>query len=427
MADLRALLEKKIPAWRAEVRELLTVHANTVVSSITVEQLFKGLRGVEAVVCDTSYVDPQEGLFIRGIPVLELMNRSAEEIFFLLCTAELPDKNALEQLQNDLARRAQVPEYVWKVMESVPQDSNPMALLSMAMIAMQRESVFLKRYNEGMAREEHWKATLEDALNIIARLPVIAAGIYRKHILKEALCPPLAGDGFMENFARMLGIEDPGGSFREFIRRFVVVHSDHEGANASVLTSRIANSSLSDLYLSISAAMNSLSGPLHGLANQESVKFALQILKKIKGVPKNKELEKYLREFLQSGSVIPGFGHAVLRHKDPRYTALFEFGKKVCPEEPLFQLVEKLGEIVPPLLIEQGKAKNPYPNIDGISGVLLYHFGIKELNFYTAMFSTSQILGICAQLVINRAIYSPIIRPKSVTTSWLQSYVSDVI
>jgi citrate synthase len=355
------------------------------------------------------------------------MDRSAEEIFFLLCTGELPDEDALQHLHNDLAKRAEVPEYVWKVIENMPENTSPMALMSIAMVAMQRESVFLKRYNEGMPREAHWEAALEDALNIIARLPVISAGIYRKHVLKETPCPPQAGDGFMENLARMLCIEDRDGSFREFIRRFVVVHSDHEGANASVLTSRIVNSSLSDLYYSISAAMNSLSGPLHGLANQESVKFVLKVREKFNGVPKNEELNKYIWNYLQSGRVIPGFGHAVLRHKDPRYIALYEFGKKICPDDPVFQIVEKLGEVVPPLLMKQGKAKNPYPNIDGISGALLYHFGIKELNYYTAMFSTSQILGICAQLIINRAIYSPIIRPKSITTRWLQSYVSDVI
>lgn len=427
MADLKQTLKNKIPQWRADIRKLLAAHADTIISSITLSQLFKGLRGVEAVVCDTSYVDPREGLFIRGIPVLELIDRSAEEIFFLLCTGELPGPAALEALRKDLEQRAAVPEYVWKMIESMPEDTDPMSLMSMAMVAMQRESVFLKRYNEGMPREEHWEATLEDALNIIARLPVISAGIYRGRILKKDVHPPRAGNGFMENFAHMLGIPDPQGHFAEFIRRFVVVHSDHEGANASVLTSRIVNSSLSDLYFSISAAMNSLSGPLHGLANQESVKFTLEILKKFNGPPEAEALREFIWQCLQAGRVIPGFGHAVLRDKDPRYVALFELGKKVCPAHPVFRTVEILGEVAPPLLRKQGKAQNPYPNIDGISGALLYAFGIKELNYYTAMFSTSQILGICAQLIINRAVYSPIIRPRSVTTQWLQSFVSDAI
>lgn len=427
MADLKQTLKNKIPRWREDIRKLLAAHADTIVSSITLGQLFKGLRGVEAVVCDTSFVDPQQGLLIRGIPVLELIDRSAEEIFFLLCTGELPDPAALEALRQDLEKRAEVPEYVWKMIESMPGDTDPMSLMSMAMVAMQRESVFLKRYSEGMPREQHWEATLEDALNIIARLPVISAGIYRGRILKKDMHPPKAGNGFMENFAHMLGVSDPQGHFGEFIRRFVVVHSDHEGANASVLTSRIVNSSLSDLYFSIAAAMNSLSGPLHGLANQESVKFVLEILKKFNGVPEAGALREYVWQWLQAGRVIPGFGHAVLRNKDPRYLALFELGKKVCPDHPVFRTVELLGEVAPPLLRKQGKAQNPYPNIDGISGALLYAFGIKELNYYTAMFSTSQILGICAQLIINRAIYSPIIRPRSVTTQWLKSFVSDAI
>ncbi|MCB0316269.1 MAG: citrate (Si)-synthase, partial [Calditrichaeota bacterium] len=192
------------------------------------------------------------------------------------------------------------------------------------------------------------------------------------------------------------------------------VHSDHEGANASVLTSRIVNSSLSDLYYSISGSMNSLAGPLHGLANQESVKFVLAIQERFAGVPDAAALSAYVWDYLSAGNVIPGFGHAVLRSDDPRYRALYDFGKRVCPENPVFRIVELLGEVVPPLLKKQGKAKNPYPNIDGISGALLYHFGITDLQFYTVMFSTAQVLGICAQLISTRAIGTSIFRPKSV-------------
>ena len=427
MKNLHDTLAEKIPQWRSEIRELLEKNGNTVISTITLEQLLKGMRGVNAVLCDTSYVDPEEGLFIRGLPMLSLMERSAEEIFFLLCTGELPGAAALQQLQEELSRRAEVPPYVWQMFDSMPDDTHPMVLLSAAMLAMQRESHFTRRYNQGLSREDHWEATLEDALDIIARLPVIAAQIYRTRLLGKAPIASAAGLGFADNFAHMLGLNDPDGTFRAFLKQFIIVHSDHEGANASVLTSRIVNSSLSDLYYSISGSMNSLAGPLHGLANQESVKFVLAIQERFAGVPDAAALSAYVWDYLSAGNVIPGFGHAVLRSDDPRYRALYDFGKRVCPENPVFRIVELLGEVVPPLLKKQGKAKNPYPNIDGISGALLYHFGITDLQFYTVMFSTAQVLGICAQLISTRAIGTSIFRPKSVTTRWLQGYVSDAM
>ncbi len=422
MDILKQTLNKNIPKWRKEHQQLLAQNADKTVSKITLAQLFKGLRGVNAIHCDTSFVDPDKGLFIRNIPLLDLIKCSAEEIFFLLCTGERPTKEANQELQNTLQSRSNVPQYVWNVLDSLPQDTHPMTMLSIAVLAMRRESVFDKRYMNGIQREEHWEATLEDALTLLGRLPVLAAGIYRRYIIHEPMPAPRQDLGFSDNFAYLLGVGKYSGTFGEFIRQFVIVHSDHEGANASVLTSRIVNSSLSDLFYCLSGAMNCLAGPLHGLANQESVKFSFRILEEFMGVPTDDDLEAYVWETLQSGKVIPGFGHAVLRNQDPRYQAMYNLANQICADDQLFAIAEKLSRIVPPLLIKQGKAKNPYPNIDGISGTLLYYFGVRDLRFYTVMFSVAQTLGICAQLILNRAIFSPIFRPKSVTTQWLQSH-----
>ncbi|MGH1363529.1 MAG: citrate (Si)-synthase [Calditrichia bacterium] len=425
MKTLKKRFSELVPKWRKDVQQMLTDHHDAVVSEVTVGQLIKGLRGVNAVLCDTSYVDAREGLFIRGIPVLDIVDRSGEEIFYLLCTGEFPDAGTLEHLREDITSRRDVPNYVWQMIDAMPDNSHPMTLLSMATLAMQRESVFVKRYREGMARDAYWDATLEDALTILARLPVIAAGIFRSKLQKQdkiATDPKL---GFSENFAHMLGLGQHNETFESFIRQFVVVHSDHEGANASVLASRVVNSSLSDLYYSISGGMNCLAGPLHGLANQECLKFCMAIYKKFNGVPDDDALSSYIQQHLDERRVIPGFGHAVLREADPRFVAMYEFGKQVFPNGEMFAVVDALQRVVPPLLIKQGKAKNPYPNIDGVSGSMLYHYGMTELEFYTVMFSSAQILGICAQLVINRAIYSPLIRPKSVTLRWLQGHTVD--
>lgn len=423
MNNLKQILTTKIPIWREQLQKIQKEYSDYPVSTITVKQLFKGLRDVIAVVCDTSYVDPQKGLFIRDIPVLKLMDLSAEELFFLLCSGEQPDAQSVQDLQMDLSARREVPQQVWDLLESQPPDTHPMSLLSMSMLAMQRESVFTKAYQKGLSREQYWEATFEDALNIIARLPVIAAYIYRRFLRDEQPIAPLAHLNHTDNFANMLGF--PSREFKEFLQKFFVVHSDHEGANASVFSSRVVNSSLSDLYYSISASMNSLAGPLHGLANQESLKFILSVIQEFAGVPSEEQLEKLLKVKIQNGEILPGFGHAVLRAEDPRYQALFEFGEQLCPDDPVFQVAGLLKKLVPPLLIEKGKASNPYPNIDGITGPLLYHFGMKELTFYTVMFSTAQVLGICAQLIINQALMLPIFRPRSIPLAHLKELIEN--
>lgn len=418
--NLKKNLSNKIPGWRNEITELIGQHGETLVSGITIHQMFKGLRGVPSLVCDTSYVDPHQGLFIRDYPLLEIQDKLPEEIFYLLCTGELPGSKALKSLQKDLKERMFVPSYVWELVRHLSDDTHPMVILSMVMLALQKESIFSREYAGGLPKDKHWEATLEDALDIVAKMPIIAAGIFRLKVLKKDIIPPNPQLDLAGNFGYMLGVRELDEMFVDFLRLFMVVHSDHEGGNVAVNTTRIVNSALSDLYYSISAGINGLAGFLHGMANQEMVNYVLTLIDQYGGVPQENEIRDFVRNILNSGKIFPGFGHAVLRDKDPRFTAMYDFGKKNWPGEMTFQVVEKLSKIVPPLLIEQGKAKNPYPNIDAISGVMLYHFGIKETGFYPVMFATAQVLGICAQLVINRAILSPIFRPRSVTTKWLK-------
>lgn len=423
MSELKAVLVEKIPEWRREVQRLLKNYPDVEISQITVWHLFRGLRNVRSIICNTSFVDPQKGLLIRGYPLLELVDKTPEEVFFLLCTGDLPDQQSLLELQDDLRERSSVPDYVWQIIHQIPDETHPMAIISICLLSMQKESVFWKRYLEGMPKENYWEATLEDSLNIIARLPVLAAGIYRQKLLNEDVIEPHPTLDLASNFAYMLGSPDNNEMFVNFIKRFMIVHSDHEGGYVGVHSSRLVNSALSDLYYSISSGINGLAGPIHGLANQQMVKYALQILKKFNGIPGNNDLKEFIWNDVRNGKIIPGFGHAVLRGEDPRFLALYEIGKKAYPDEIVFRLVDKLIQVVPPVLSEHGKIMNPNPNIDAISGALLYHFGIKELDFYTVMFAASHVLGICAQLIYNQAIFYPLVRPRSVTTAWLSQYL----
>lgn len=426
MSVLKAVLQGKIPDWRLEVRDFLTNYPDIEVSCITVYHLFRGLRGIRSIICNTSHVDPQKGLLIRNYPLLDIVDKTPEEVFFLLCTGDLPDQQSLLSLQDELRERSTVPDYVWQIIHQIPDETHPMAILSICLLAMQKESVFWKRYLEGMPKEDYWEATLEDSLNIVAMLPVLAAGIYRQKLLHEDIIEPHPTLDLAGNFAYMLGIHRDDELLVNFIKRFMIVHSDHEGGYVGVHSSRLVNSALSDLYYSISAGINGLAGPIHGLANQQMVKYVLQILENFNGIPGDEDLKDLIWNDLKTGKIIPGFGHAVLRGEDPRFLALYEIGKKAYPDEIVFQLVDKLVQFVPPLLSEHGKIKNPNPNIDAISGALLYHFGIKELDFYTVMFAASHVLGICAQLIYNQAIFHPLVRPRSVTTDGLRQYLEKV-
>jgi citrate synthase len=417
-----SLLQKKLaeifPAQKKEIAEFVKTHGDKTVSKVTLAQAYGGMRGVVGIVCDSSEVPPDKGLVIRGKELYKLTDKMPEEIIWLLLSGELPNKAELEDLISEINSRQGVPDYIWKVMETLPKDSHPMTMLNTGIVAMQRESVFAKRYDEGMGKEEYWIATLEDALNIIAKLPELAAGIYRMRFDKGDRIAPLKDADLGKNLAHMLGLPDPNGELTSLMRLYITTHSDHEGGNVSAFASAIINSALSDLYYALSGGLNGLAGPLHGLANQECLGWILELMEQHGGkTPTEEELTKFTWDTLNSGKVVPGYGHAVLRITDPRFEALLEFGKKHMPDDPVFLTVERVFNVVPEALKQVKKIKDPWPNVDAASGSLLYHYGLKEFSFYTVMFSIARGMGIAAQAVLARAMGFPIIRPKSLPTS----------
>ena len=420
MASLYNTLEEKIPVWRDDVESLLKNNGSSVISDVTLTQAYGGMRGVKGLVCDTSSVSPDTGLIIRGKPLLDIIDILPEQVFFLLLADEMPDEDALTNLQSQLSEHAVVPDYIWTILNSMPEDSHPMAMFNTAVLAMEKESVFRKNYDKGMSKEDFWKPMLEDGLSLIAKLPAIGAGVYRIRFQKSGLIEPDGSLDWGANFAHMLGLNDPDGNVKKLMRLYLMLHCDHEGGNASAFTSLTIGSTLSDLYYAVSGGLNALAGPLHGLANQECLKFVLEIRDKFGGAPSRDELEQLCWDRLKNGRVIPGYGHAVLRCPDPRFTAFMNFGKEHIENDDVFHIVETLFDVVPEVLKKHGKAKNPWPNVDAASGALLYHYGLREFSYYTVLFSISRSMGIISQIVINRALGIPIMRPKSVTTRWLK-------
>ncbi|HNO76933.1 MAG TPA: citrate (Si)-synthase [Phycisphaerae bacterium] len=429
MGTLQETLRAKIPQWREEIAEVKATMGDKVISEVTVNQAYGGMRGVKCMVCDTSVVDPDKGLIIRGHPLLEIKDLRPEEIFFLLLTGERPDADAKAALQHEFDRRSQVPDYVWDLLKAMPRDSHPMCMLDTGILVMERESVFRQWYDKGMRKEDYWIPMLGDALNILARMPVIAAGVYRIRYEKGSVKTWTHGLDWGANFANMLGIPDPTEAYAKLMRIYLSFHADHEGGNVSANTCHTVGSSLSDAYYSVSAGLNGLAGPLHGLANQECLKWVLELMARFGGSPTQEQLREFAFETLRSGQVIPGYGHAVLRVVDPRFAGFLEFGRKYIADDPVFKTVSDIFDVVPKVLeeysderVKAGKSPiaNTWPNVDAVSGSLQYAFGLTEFPFYTVLFSVSRAMGMLSQLVLNRAIGTALTRPKSVSTAWIK-------
>lgn len=426
MSILKAKLAKKAPELRETYRRLVKEHGAVKLSEVTLETLYGGLRGVKGLVCDTSSVPPDKGLLIRGIPIGDLADRLPEEIWWLLLLGELPSPDELSDLRRDWTSRASVPDYVLKVLEAMPAGSHPMAMFSTAILVMERESTFHARYDAGMRKEEYWDAAFDDATNLLAKLPEIGAWIYRKRFDKGPPIPSVPGRDWAASFAHMTGLPDPNGEWSKLMRLYFTLHCDHEGGNVSAFTAHTVGSALSDLYYALSAGLNGLAGPLHGLANQECLGWILDTNTKLGGVPTEEQLARYAQETLDAGRVVPGYGHAVLRVVDPRFTALHAFGARYCPEDPAYKTMARVFKVVPEVLKHVQKIKDPWPNVDAASGALLYHYGMKEFPFYTVLFSISRAIGISAQYVLDRAITSPIVRPKSMTLQEIEKAIAAV-
>jgi citrate synthase len=434
LSNLKEVLSKKIDEHRPRTTNLLKSHGDKKIGEVTVAQAIGGMRGVKGLVTDISYLDPNEGIRFRGYTINEVMEKLpkpdgkdypyVEGFFYLLLTGDIPTKEQALEVVEEFKNRSEVPSYVFDVLNTMSKETHPMTMFSTAILALQNESVFAKAYSEGkIGKFNSWEFMYEDVLNLIAKLPEIGAHIYRLKYKNGDIIKPDKNQDFGGNFAHMMGIDAP---YDEVARMYFILHSDHESGNVSAHTTHLVASALSDAYLSLSAGINGLAGPLHGLANQEVLGWIQNFMEQLGGeVPTEEKLKEAVWATLNSGQVIPGYGHAVLRKTDPRYTSQREYCLKHLPNDDLFQLVSKLYDVVPDILREQGKAKNPWPNVDAQSGVIQWYYGLKEYDFYTVLFGIGRALGVLANITWDRALGYPIERPKSITTNMLEEMVGE--
>lgn len=430
--DIKDRIRSVLPEWRERTEKLVREHGDFQVATVTVEQIFSGIRGVPIQVSDISYVDPQNGIRLRGYTIPEILEKLPKPehgkypllggLYYLLMTGIIPTQEEAEDVEIEWKVRSNLPGHVFQVLRSMPKYTHPMTLFSQAILALQTESIFAKRYYFGIHdKKDYWEFFLQDSLNLTAKLPVLAANIYNLKYRDGVFINPNPNLDWAANFAYMIGREDK--EYEELSRLFFVLHSDHEGANVSAHTSHLVGSALADVYYSSSAGMDGLAGPLHGLANQECLRWLLAIREHFGGNPSQEQLEKYLADYLAKGKLVPGYGHAVLRVTDPRFTAQADFAREYLPDDEVFQLVMMVYQVLPPLLMQQKKVKNPWPNVDAINGTLQYHYGIQEFDFYTVLFGLSRILGLTTHVTWSRILGKPIERPKSLTTQILENMI----
>ena len=422
----------KADSLSAEIKDILKQHGSKKIGDVTLSQIYSGMRGITGLVTETSLLDPQEGIRFRGYSIPEIQQKLPkvsggseplpEGLFYLMLLGELPDEKDVHELTANWQRRSHVPNYVFDAIEALPVSTHPMTQFVIAIMALQTESVFAKKYAEGMNKKDYWEAIFDDSMNLIARLPRVAAYIYRRKYRKGDHIQPNGLLDWAGNFAHMLGYKNE--TFHELMRLYMTIHADHEGGNVSAHTTHLVGSALSDPYLSFAAGMNGLAGPLHGLANQEVIKWILELREELNTeLPSKEQIITYVKKTLSEGKVVPGYGHAVLRKTDPRFTAQMEFGKKHLPNDSLVKTVWNIYEAVPPVLQSLGKIKNPWPNVDAHSGALLVHFGMVEYEFYTVLFGVSRSLGVLASLCWDRALGYTLERPKSVTTDSVKKWL----
>ncbi len=371
---------------------------------ITKECLETGLRGYPVGYCTTSSVEAEKGLFYIDKPIQDLAYKEPEEVIFLLYYGKEGTKEEIEVFSQDLKERAVPSKRLLDHIRMLPKEGHPMKLFASALLLA------------GML--EGTQDYRQDCLNLIARIPAIVATVINHHAgwgIGKTSNPAL---GYIENFISMLNI--PSAKTEDLtlvMKLFNILHYDHGGGNLSTFVGKVVASGLEDMYGAMSSAMCALAGPRHGRANQDCLEFVQAVLQQVGEKATAEQIEKLLRQKLERGDLIFGFGHAVLRVEDPRASIFYEIAKKKYGSHPLARIAMLLRECGPKVLSENPKISDPYPNVDAISGVVFIAAGFPYPAYFPVLFGLSRVVGIARQIVYERCEArggkgTPIVRPK---------------
>lgn len=434
ISTLKDVLREKIPKQKQIINHMKKTYGNEIIDQVKLSQILSGSRGIKSIYWEQSILDEMKGIKIRGYSIPECQSLlpklneggeiQPEGMFWLLMTGDIPSIEQVKLFQKEIMSRTYLSDEVEHFLKNIPRNIHPMNALSMGVMMCQNDSKFKISYDNKDNTNQHWENVYDDALNIIAKLPLIAASIFRKKYYND-YSPVIKNNDidYSANFCSMMGFKKS--NFHEYMRLYLSIHADHEGGNASAHASHLVSSTLADPYLSISSGINALAGPLHGSANSEVLKWILQLkeLHHKSNIDITKEsISRFVKSTIESGNVIPGYGHAVLKITDPRYDCQREFSLKHLPDDELFLIVDQLYHVVPDILSKYEKIRNPYPNVDSHSGIILRHYGLKQYEYYTVLFAVSRSMGLLSQMVWDRALNMPIERPKSINYEYLHNH-----
>lgn len=427
MRELKKLFYEEIQQLQKDIQSFLKDKGETPLQTITAEHLFRGLRGLPLAYTPVSSVKADEGVYYRGKPIREvhkLLPRlgtatqpSVESLFAYLLTGKIPTIEETENIRTSFHAVAHVPHHAFNVMDSMPKRSRPITRFCIGVLACTPSAVFQDQYDRGMTKSEHWSYAFEDAVNLVAKLPYIASYVYKKYCTGQDYGDPNYKLDWGGNLAHMMGYRDA--ETQDLLRLYLFTHAEHGATNVSAHTGRLVSSSLANVFYTYTASMLGLAGPLHGHACEQTSRWIHAFIdaaaQENRSVSDENFVRAYVEKWLDSGQVIPGYGHAELRSEDPRFTIFYELAEEHGMSSEQIEAVRALYKVVPGVLAARGKAANVNPNVDAITGAILHAKGITEYNFYTILFGVSRLIGVAAQYVIDRALQVPIERPMSVS------------
>jgi len=341
----------------------------------------KGLEGVIAAISGISFIDGDQGILVyRGFSIETLAKHSNyEEVIFLLMHGQLPTRSQLKDLSDTLKEYRPL-KFVMPTLKSFPKDAHPMDVVRTVVSLMGIYCPDKFDFSKDIK--------LQKVLRVVAKLPTIIAAYDR---IRRGLEPvePDHSLNHAENFLYMLNGEKPDKLSAKIMDIMFILHADH-GMNASTFSSMVTISTLSDIYSSLTAAVGTLKGPLHGGANE-------RVLKMLKEIGSPDKVETWVNEALEERRKIMGFGHRVYKAYDPRAKILKKYAKKLGSSVAGSRLFE-IGEKVEEVMLARVGARGIQPNVDFYSGIVLNHLGIAT-DLFTPIFAISRSAGWGAHVI----------------------------
>lgn len=340
-------------------------------------EVVPGLAGIPAAESAISYVDGEKGILeYRGIPAETLAEKSTFlEVAYLLLFGKLPSESEYNKFKTDITYHTRLKIKIQRMMEFLPENGHPMEYLQSVVAAMGMYYPAKDVFNE---ESRYWSV-----VRLIAKMPTIVAACER---LKSGDAPiqPNNELSFAANFYYMLFEKAPDSFTEKILDAMLILHADHT-MNASTFSARVVGSTLADPYTVISSAIGTLSGPLHGGANEE----VIHMLKEI-GTKEN--ARPYIERMIEKHEKVMGVGHRVYKTKDPRATFLQAYAHKLFKNKTGKSNILEIAEEVEKVVNEKLAGKKLYPNVDFYSGIVLQEIGIST-ELFTPIFAMGRVAG----------------------------------